>query len=101
MRVILSAKAVWAVAKDADVVEKVRIASIIVRKSRVEMEICCCGGADVLGPFDAIGTAGTGGAEDVGDVGNGEVIARAADGAIWGSSVSSTGWSTTMSSATS
>ena len=33
VRVILSAKAVWAAAKDADVAEKVRTASIIARKS--------------------------------------------------------------------
>ena len=33
MRVILSAKAVWVVTKDADVVEKVQTASIIARKS--------------------------------------------------------------------
>ena len=39
MRVILSAKVVWAAVKDADVVEKVQTASIIVRKSRVDMEI--------------------------------------------------------------
>ena len=63
------------------------------------MEICCGGGADVLGPFDAVGTGGTGVAEDVGNVGNEAVTARVADSAIWGSSVSFTGWSTTMSSA--
>ena len=34
MRVLLSAKAVWAAAKDVDVAEKVRTASIMVRKSR-------------------------------------------------------------------
>ena len=62
MRVILSAKAVWAAANDVDVAKKVRTASIIERKSRVDMEICCCGGADVLGPFDAVGAGGTGGA---------------------------------------
>ena len=82
MRVILSVKAVWAASKDADVAEKVRTSSIIVRKSRVDMEICCGGGVDVLGPYDVVGAGGTG-------------------GAIWGSSVSSTGWSTVMSSATS
>ena len=54
MRVILSVKAVWAAAKDADVAEKVRNASIITRKSQVDMEICCGGGADVLGPYDAV-----------------------------------------------
>ena len=65
------------------------------------MEICCGGGADVLGLTIAVGAGGTGGAEDVGDVGNGEVTAGAADGVIQGSSVSYTGWSTAMSSATS
>ena len=61
------------------------------------MEICCSGGADVLGPTDTIGDGGIGGAEDAGDLGNGVVTAGAADGAIWGSSVSSTGWSTAIS----
>ena len=93
VRVILLAKAVWADAKDADLAEKVRTASIIVRKSRVDMEICCGGGADVLGSSDAIGAGGTGGAEDADDVGNGAVTAGAIDGAIWGSFVSSAGWS--------
>ena len=46
------------------------------------MEICCSGGADVLGPTDVVGAGGTGGAEDVGDVGNGAVTAGAVDGAI-------------------
>ena len=82
MRVILSAKAVWAASKDVDVVEKVRIASIIARKSRLDMEICYGGGADVLGPTDAVGAEGTGGAKDADDVGNGAVTAGAADGAI-------------------
>ena len=54
MLVILSAKAVWAVAKDADVDEKVWTASIIARKSRVDIEICCGGGADVLCPTDVV-----------------------------------------------
>ena len=82
MRVILSAKAVRAAAKDVDMVEKVRIASIIVRKSRVDMEICCGGGADVLGPTDDVRARGTGGAEDANNVGNGVVTAGAAHGAI-------------------
>ena len=99
MCVILSTKVVWAVAKDADVVEKVRTASIIVRKSRLNMEICCGGGADVLGPIDVIEAGGTGGAEDADDVGNGVMTTGAADGAIWGSSISSVRWSTAMSSA--
>ena len=101
MRVILSAKAVWAATNDADVAEKVRTASIIARKSRVDMEICCGGGADVLGPSDAIGVGGTGGAGDADDVGNGAVTAGGAGGAIWGSSVSFVGWSIVMSSASS
>ena len=63
------------------------------------MEICCGGGADVLGSTDAVGVGGTRGAEDAGDVGNGAVTAGVADGAIWGSSISSEGWSTVMSSA--
>ena len=65
------------------------------------MEICCGGGADVLGPSDAVGSRGTGGAGDASDVGNGSVTVGAAGGAIWGSSVSSIGWSTVMSSSTS
>ena len=62
------------------------------------MEICCGGGADVLGLIDAVGAGSTEGAEDAVDVGNGAVTAGAADGAIWGSSVSSAGWSTAISS---
>ena len=99
MIVILSTKAVWVAVKDADVVEKAWTAFIIVRKSRVDMEIFYGGGVDVLGPTDAVRDGGTGGAEDVGDVGNGVVTAGAADGAIWGSFVSSAGWSTAISSA--
>ena len=99
MRVILSSKAVYVAAKDADFAEKVQTASIIVRKSQVDKEICCSGGDDVLGPTDAVGDGGIGGAEDFVDIGNGAVIVGVADGAIWGSSVSSTGWPTVMSSA--
>ena len=100
VRVILLAKAIWAAANDVDVAEKVWTASIIERKSRVDMEIYYGGGADVLGPSDTVGAGGTGGARDSG-VGNGVATAGAAGGAIWGSSVSSTGWSTAMSLATS
>ena len=46
------------------------------------MEICCGGGVDVLGPTDVVGAGGTGGVEDVDDVGNGAVTAGATDGAI-------------------
>ena len=87
MRVILSAKAVWAATKDADVVEKVRTASIMVRKSRVDMDTCCSSSSNVLGPTEFVGAGGIGGAEDAGTVGNGAMIAGAMDGAIWGSSV--------------
>ena len=37
VRVILSARAAWAVANDADVEENVRTESMMVRKSRVEI----------------------------------------------------------------
>ena len=82
MIIILSTKAVWAAAKDVDVAEKVQTASMIARKSQVVMEICCDGGADVLGPTNAVGAGGTGGAEDADDVGNGAVTVGATDGAI-------------------
>ena len=48
MRVILSARAAWAVANDSTVVENVRTASMMVGKSLVEIVICCGGGAEVL-----------------------------------------------------
>ena len=59
---ILSAKAIWAVVNDVDVDEKERTASIMMRKSLVDMEICCGGGgaADVLGPSVAVGAGGAG-----------------------------------------
>ena len=41
MPVILSARAGWAVVNDADVAENVRTASMMVKKSRVEMVIDC------------------------------------------------------------
>ena len=81
--------------------KKVRTASIIARKSRVDIEICCGGGADVIGPTNVVGARGIGGAEDANDIGNGAMAVGAVYGAIWGSSVSSTGWSTTISPATS
>ena len=70
--------------KDVDVVEKVRTASIMVRKSRVDNDTCCSGGFDILGLIDTVGAGCTGGAEDAGDIGNGVVTARAMDGAICG-----------------
>ena len=54
MCVILSARAAWATAKDAEVTEKVRTASIMARKSRVEMVICYGGGADEPGPAKSV-----------------------------------------------
>ena len=48
VRVFLFARATWAVANDAAVAENVRTASMMVRKSRVEIVICCGGGAEVL-----------------------------------------------------
>ena len=91
MHVILSTKAVWAAVKDVDVAEKVQTAFIIVRKSRGDMEICCKGGADVLGPAEYGGAGGIGGAEDVTDVGNGAVTAGAVVVGIWGSSICTVG----------
>ena len=54
MHDIVSTKVAWAAAKDAEVMEKVRIASIMTRKSRVEMVICCGGGAEELGPAKSV-----------------------------------------------
>ena len=73
MRAILYAKAVWAAENDADVAEKERTTSIMVRKSRVAMEICCGGATDVLGPCDAVGAGGEG---------DSVVVAGTADDAI-------------------
>ena len=44
----MSARAAWAVANDAAVVENVRTASMMVKKSQVEIVICCGDGAEVL-----------------------------------------------------
>ena len=70
VRVILSARAAWAVANDAAVVENVQTASIMVRKLWVEIVICCGGGAEVLavapsggavlGPWGSEKTEGSG-----------------------------------------
>ena len=87
MHVIISTKVVWATTKDEDVAKKVRIASIMVRKSRVDMDTCCSGSSDVLGPAEPVGARGSRGAEDAGAVGNGAVTVGAMDGAIRGSSI--------------
>ena len=55
MRVILSGRVAWAAAKDAEVTEKLRTASMMARKSQVEIEIYCGGGAVVLGPVTSVG----------------------------------------------
>ena len=75
VRVIVSARATWIVANDADVEENVWTASMMVRKSRVEIVIYYEGGADVLGSAASVRVVlrakGSGGAEDVGTVGKG------------------------------
>ena len=75
MRVILFARAAWAVANDAYVEENVRTASMMVRKSRVEIVIYCRGGADVLGLAAYVGVVlkaeGSRGVEDAGVAGKG------------------------------
>ena len=48
VRVILSTRAAWSVVNDAAVVENVQTASMMVRKSGVEIVICYGGGAEVL-----------------------------------------------------
>ena len=48
MRIIISARAVWAATKDSEVSEKARTASMMAKKSRVEMVICCGGDADAV-----------------------------------------------------
>ena len=48
VQVILSARAAWAVVSDTVVVENVQTASMMVRKSQVEIVICCGGGTEVL-----------------------------------------------------
>ena len=73
MRAILSTKDVWAAVNDADVAEKERTASIMEIKSGADMEICCGGAADVLGPSDAVGAGG---------VGDSVVVTGTADDAI-------------------
>ena len=55
---------------------------MMAKKSRADIEICCDGGVVMLGPAtsvraDVLGAEGSGGAEDVGVVGNGAVVARA------------------------
>ena len=83
MGAILSAKAVLAATKEADVAEKLRTTFIIARKSRGDIKICWSGGADVLGPAEFEGAGGTEGTEEAGDVGSGAVTVGAVDTGIW------------------
>ena len=82
VRVILSSRAAWAAARDADVSKKVWIASLTARNSRADNEICCSGGAVVLGlreyvGAEVLGAEGSRGTEDPGAIGNGVVIVGA------------------------
>ena len=64
VRVILSARAAWAVKNDADIEENVRTTSMMVRKSRVEIVICCGGDVEVLDAAKSEGAIlGVGGPE--------------------------------------
>ena len=82
VRIILSARTAWAVTKDVDVAKNVRTASMIARKSQVDIEIYYSGGAVVLSPATSagavvLGVEGSRGAEEAGAVGNGAVEAKA------------------------
>ena len=60
--------------------EKAQIASMMARKSRVEMVMCCGSDAEVLGPATSagvvvLGVEGFGCVEEAGVVGNGVVVA--------------------------
>ena len=92
MRAIRLAKVACAIAKEEDVVEKVRTAVIMARKSRGEMEIVSIDVVEVLGPTESIGTGGTGGSNDVG---SGLVAVGTMDAGMWGSSIGAAGggWS--------
>ena len=48
----------------------------------MDMDTCCSGGFDVLGPAESRGVGGIGGAEDACAVGNGVVTGGIMDGAI-------------------
>ena len=62
--------------------EKAQTASMMARKSRVEMVICYGGDSELLGPITSVGAVVLGaerfgGAEEAGAVGNGVVVAGA------------------------
>ena len=80
VRVILSTRAAWAAANDAAVVENVRTTSMMVRKSRVEIMICCEGGAEVLVAAPSVGAVlGAGGSEKIEGSRAGRTGARGGD----------------------
>ena len=77
MRVILSTRAAWEVANDTDVEDNVRTASMMVRKSRVEILICYGGGAEVLVATPFVGAVlGARGPEKTEGIGAGGIGAR-------------------------
>ena len=85
MRVILSARATWTVANDAVVMENVQTASMMVRKSKVEIMICCGGSAEVLAVTLSIGAVlGAGGPEKTEGSGADNTGARGEDVGIEG-----------------
>ena len=89
---IRSTKVAWAVAKEENVLAKVRTAVIMTRKSRGEMGMVSIGIAEVLGLAKSIGT---GGIEGLDDAGSGSVDVGIVDAGMWGSSVGAAGggWS--------
>ena len=72
-------------------IEKRQTTSIIVRKSRGDIEICWSGGVDVMGPTESEGAGGTKRTEEAGEVGSGSVTDEAVDTGIWGSLVCTVG----------
>ena len=85
---IRSTNAAWAVAKEADVVVKVRTEVIMARKSRGEKGIVSIGTIEVLSSAKSKGTGGTGGLDDAS---SGLVVVGTVDAGIWGSTVGDAG----------
>ena len=79
---IRSAKAAWAVAKEADVAAKVWIEVIMTKQSWGEIGIVSIGVVEVLGPTESIGIGGTGGLDGAG---GGLVVVGVVDAGMWGS----------------
>ena len=79
VRVILSAMAAWAVTNDTDMAKNVPTASMMTKKSRVDIEIYYDDSVVVLDPETfagnvVLGAEGSRGAEDALVVGNGAVV---------------------------